>query len=304
MISREDAKEIFVGPLPTVCTPFNRDDSIDYATLAKQVDIHLSAGAKTLILTYGDSLYSVLTDQEVAEVTKAVAEQVAGRATVVAADRRWATGKEVEFAQYARSVGADILMVAPPDWALSCTATSMAEHYCAVAEHIPVMIVTMAFKNRPMEFVLEMIQIATEKSPRLVAIKDDVIGECSRHLGLMLGEELALFSSGTLREHLSVWPYGFRGYLSNYIMFKPDVARIYWDAVRSGDTAKALDFIVKFDIPFWELISGCQGGTDAGFRGVLELFGTSTRWRRRPYYSLSDAEMEKFADFFKGLSML
>ena len=304
MISREDAKEIFVGPFPTVCTPFSRDGSIDFATLAKQVDIHLSSGAKTLVMTYGNSLCSLITDQEVAEVTKAVAEQVAGRATVVAADRRWATSKEIEFAQYAKSVGADILMVIPPDWGFSCTARTMAEHYCAVAEHIPVMMITSDFVDRPITFVLEMVQIAAAKSPNLVAIKDDLIGECSRHLGLMLGEELALFSSGTKREHLSVWPYGFRGYLSNYIMFKPDVARIYWDAVRSGDTAKALDFIARFDIPFWKLIIGCQGGTDAGLRGALELFGTSTRWRRSPYYSLSDAEMEKFADFFKGLSML
>ena len=304
MISREDAKEIFVGPLPTICTPFSRDGNIDFATLRRQVDIHLNTGSKALILTDGNSLYSLLTDQEVAEVTKAVAEQAAGRATVVAADRRWATNKEIEFAEYAKTVGADILMVIPPDWALSCTPRTMAEHYRAVAEHIPVMIVTNIFVNRPTSFVLEMVQIVTGQSPNLVAIKDDIVGECSRRLGLLLSDQLALFSSGTKREHLTVWPYGFRGYLSNYIMFHPQTAQIYWDAVKTNDIAKALEFISTFDIPFWELINGCQGGADAGLRGVLELFGVSTRWRRSPYYSLNDEEMEKIAEFFRELGLL
>ena len=85
------------------------------------VDFVIEVGSKALILTHGNSLYSLLTDQEIGEITRVVAEHNAGRAMIVAADNIWWTGKEIEFARYAREVGADMLMVLPPDWGGSCT---------------------------------------------------------------------------------------------------------------------------------------------------------------------------------------
>ena len=58
----------------------------------------LAAGSRALILTYGDSLYSVLSDREVEEVTRATVEVAAGHALVVAGDRMWATPQVVAFA--------------------------------------------------------------------------------------------------------------------------------------------------------------------------------------------------------------
>jgi four helix bundle protein len=34
------------------------------------------------------------------------------------------------------------------------------------------------------------------------------------------------------------------------------------------------------------------GGFDASLHGMREMYGLGTRWRRKPYYSLSDADME------------
>ena len=75
-----------------------RDGEIDYDSLRGLVERGIEGGSTTMLLTYGDSLFSLLTDDEVAEVTRVVAEQTAGRAAVVAADRIWWTGKAVAFA--------------------------------------------------------------------------------------------------------------------------------------------------------------------------------------------------------------
>ena len=149
MHSPQELRTLLTGPVMSVHTPFTRDGAIDYGSLRGLVDRGIDAGSTTMLLTYGDSLYSLLTDDEVAEVTRVVAEQTAGRAAVVAADRIWWTGKTVEFARYAREVGADVLMVLPPDWAGSCTADSFVAHYAAVAVEIPVMVVTNAFSRSP-----------------------------------------------------------------------------------------------------------------------------------------------------------
>jgi len=137
-----DLRAALTGPCPSIHTPFDRDGAIDFEALRREVDFDIQAGAKSLILTWGDSLFSVLTEAEIAEVTKVVVEQARGRAKVVAADGSWWTGKAMEFARYCRQVGADMLMVRPPDWAGSTTGETLVAHFSAVAQHIPVMLVT------------------------------------------------------------------------------------------------------------------------------------------------------------------
>ena len=83
------------------------------------------AKVKAVVLTWGDSLYSILTEDDIAQITKVVVQHVNHRAFVVAADDSWWTGKLVEFAKYCADLGADMLMVKPPDWAASTTVDSL-----------------------------------------------------------------------------------------------------------------------------------------------------------------------------------
>ena len=155
MISKLEAREALTGPIPTLRTPFLETGQVDYKALQTMIDFDIQAGARAVVLTAGDSHLIAMSDQEIAQVTKAVAEHARGRALVVAADRYYDTKQATDFAQYAAGVGADILMVMPPDWGGSCTPENIAEHYAAVARHIPVMIVTNIFSSRGMAFGLE-----------------------------------------------------------------------------------------------------------------------------------------------------
>ena len=299
-----EAREALTGPIASVSTPFNRDGSVDSDSLRDMVEHDIAAGSGTILLTHGDSLYSILTDDEIAEVTKVVAEQTAGRAMVVAADRAWGTGKEMEFAKYACAAGADMLMVMPPDWAASCTPDTLVEHYAAVAEHIPTMIVTNVFIPRGEAFGLETLQKAREQVPGVLAVKDDFCGSFGRKLGLLARDRWATISGGQKQNHLDMHPYGCDGYLSTYIRFKPSVAHDYWRAIQSGDLDAARDTIAKCDMPLFDFIGKLTGGFDAGIHGALELFGIAKRWRRKPYHTLNDVEMEHLAGFFNGLGLL
>ena len=301
--SRDDIRQALSGPIASMRIPFARDGEIDYASLRNSIDFDVSAGTKTLLLTYGDSLFSLLTDQEVADITKAVVEHAAGRAMVVAADRQWATPKAVEFAQYARDIGADVVMVLPPNWGSSATAETLVEHYATVATHMPVMVVTGAFVARP-AMGLEVIERLINDVPDVVAVKDDVCGEFARRLCSLAHADLAVFSGGQKQNHLDVHPYGCDGYLSTFLTFKPDIAHAYWDAIEAGDIAAAAEVIRRYDRPYFDFVFDLPGGFDAGIHGTLELFGIAPRWRRKPYHSPNDAEMERLADFLRRLSLL
>lgn len=271
-----DVRHHLTGPIASVKTPFIQDGSIDFAGLRKWVDFAIAAGSRTMLLTYGDSLYSILTDEEIAQVTKAVVEYTAGRVMVVAADRIWWTGKTVEFAKYCREVGADMLMVLPPDWAASCSVDTFVDHYAAVAAHIPVMVVTNLFSKRPADG-LKVLEILADKVPGVMAVKDDVCGEFARKMCLRVGQKMATFAGGQKQNHLDMYPYGVDGYLSTFISLKPDIAWRYWKAIEKKDVAAARAVIEKVDMPYFSFVDTVTGGFDAAEHGMLELVGIARR---------------------------
>lgn len=304
MITREEIRKALTGPVPSIRTPFKKDGDIDYDSLRNMIDFYISAGSKTIMLTAGDSHYICMSEKEIAEVTKVVVRHTAGRAMVIAADKYYNTTKAVEFAKYVCSVGANLLMVMPPDWAKSSTPETLAGHYKVVSEHIPVMIVTNVFISRGIDFGLKTLAITLDKVDGVVAIKDDFCGEFARKMGLLVHDRWAVISGGMKQNHMNNYLYGCDGYLSTFITFRPQVACNYWKAIESGDMLKARDIIGTYDMPFFDFINSLPGGFNAGIYGTLELFGIARRWRRRPYYSLNDEEMERLADFFKRKSLL
>ena len=297
-------RDALTGPCPSIRTPFARDGAIDYDGLRAEIDFVLNAGATSVILTHGDSLYSALTDDEVADVTKAVVEHVARRAMVVAADRIWWTGKEAEFAAWCAEVGVDMLMVLPPDWAASTTVETLVAHYAAAAEHIPVMMVTNYLARRPLPFALKLIEALRDRVPGVVALKDDVGGEFIRKACLLTHDRWALIAGGQKQNHMNMLPYGVDGYLSTFMLFQPDVSWQYWQAIEAGDLAAASDVIRDYDMPFFEFILGMEGSFDAALHGILEIGGIAGRWRRPPYHSLTDEQMQTLAAFLKGKGLI
>lgn len=302
MRSTQELQALLTGPVMSVHTPFTRDGSIDYESLRGLVDRGIDAGSTTMLLTYGDSLFSLLTDDEVAEVTKVVADQASGRVAVVAADRIWWTGKTVAFARYARDVGADLLMVLPPDWAGSCTADTFIAHYAAVAAEIPVMVVTNVF-SRSQAMGLEVLQRLRDDVPGIVAIKDDLVGVFARKMALLLHGHWSIISGGQKQNHFDLIHYGCDGYLSTFVTFAPHITQAYWQAVQAEDLAEAARIIREYDMPYFDSVLNMVGGFDAALHGTYELLGLSQRWRRPPYHSLTDEQMEQLSQLFQDMNL-
>ncbi len=289
------------GPISSISTPFTRDGSLDERALRAGVEFAVTeANSGTLLLTYGDSLLSVLTDREVADVTRIVIEQNAGRKLVVAAGCWW-TGEAVRFAEYCRSLGADVFMPLPPNWAGSCTEATLVEHFERVARVMPVMLVTAIGPG--VSVPLGAVRTLLERPTGIVAIKDDICGPYGRRLAALNAGRWAFLSGGRKENHLDVLAYGADAYLSLYMRFQPAVAHRYWAAITAGDIPQAKEIVRKFDIPFMDFCATQAVHFDAVVHGAMELAGLSQRWRRAPYSSLDDNQMEKLRDFFASVGL-
>ena len=299
-----EIRAAFTGPWPSIRTPFTKDGRIDDAALRGQLDFAIEAKAKAVVLTWGDSLFSLLTDDEIAGVTKTVVEHVNHRALVVAATDRWWTGKAAEFAAYCAELGADVVMGLPPDWAASTTVDMLVPYYGALAEHLPVMIVTNYLGSRGTPFALDLCRRLLKEVPGVIAVKDDLCDDTILKICLLTHDRWALSAGGQKKNHLFMLPYGVDGYLSTFITFKPEIAWRYWDAVEANDLDAATKVIRDFDIPFFDHILGYEGGFDAAIHGIDEIRGRGQRYRRPPYHSLSDKQLEGLAEFLKTHGML
>lgn len=293
-------KKGLTGPVISVRTPFNKEGDIDYEALRKQIDFSIDGGANAVILTYGDSLFSLLSDDEIAQLTIKCVENVNKRVMVVAATGQWPTAKTKEFAKFSAKAGADMLMVLPPDWAGSCTLETLVNHYKAAGEHIPVMVVDNYLGSRAPTFALAVIKALYENVPRVVALKDDVTGTLVRQICLLTHDRWALIAGGQKQNHINMLPYGVDGYFSLMTTFNPDIARKYWNAIKSNRMDEAISIVRDYDMPVFNYLLTLEGSFDAGMHGMLELTGLGKRYRRAPYYSLNDEQMEKLRDFLKS----
>jgi 4-hydroxy-tetrahydrodipicolinate synthase len=294
-------RKFLSGPIASVGTPFDREGNIDYKALRHIVEFIIAADSGTILLTFGDSLYTLLTDNEIAEVTRVVVEQNAGRKLVVAAGNWW-TGESIRFAGYCKEIGVDVYMPLPPNWAGSCTIQTLVDHFTQVSLVMPVMVVTALAPG--VGVPLQTIRLLAEQENGIVAIKDDIAGGYGRRVASIVEGRWTLLSGGRKENHLDVMPYAADAYLSIFMRFKPEIAHRYWEAVKQNNLSKAAEIIKKYDIGFMDFVANLGADFDAVIHGSMEIFGISERWRRMPYYSLTDAEMEKLRDYYIDLGLL
>lgn len=292
------------GPIASIRVPFLHTGEIDAAGLAEYVDRCVANDAAALVLTYGDSLYSLLTDDEVEVVTRVVADTLGGRVPLVAADRSWWTGRTVEFARFCRDLGVDALMVLPPDWTRSGTTETLVGHYEAVATEIPVVLVSTYMVARGVANSLEIIERVHETVRGVVAIKDDFGGDFGNRMTTAVSDSWAVIAGGSKTLHSQLWPFGAAGYLSTLTPFRPEISRRYWAATTGADAIEMARIIDEVDRPMFDVLRTAPGGFDAAIHGWCELDGIYERWRRSPYHSLTDAELDALHEQLVGIGLI
>ena len=299
----DQIKIALAGPIASVQTLFNEDGSISFDGLRRLVHHYIDAGAGALLLTWGNSLFAILSDRDIGDITRAVVEYAAGRVVVVACTGRWATPQAVEFAEYCQETGVDLLQVFMSDWYPGClNVQTIVDHHLAVAKHIPVMLNSkqIQLNGGPCEG-LAVARELIDHECNILAMKADVCGEYDEAMTSLIKDHWTMAAGGNKSHHMELWPYGCQGWLSTFIIFRPTVAHAYWKAVKAGDIPQAVRIIDKIERPFFDYILTAPGGFDAAIHGIIELCGLAKRWRRPPFNSLNDEEMEKLAEFLKTL---
>ncbi|MDA9224860.1 dihydrodipicolinate synthase family protein, partial [Tateyamaria sp.] len=104
----------YSGIWPVAPTPFNQDGTIDLEGMKRVLDCLIDQGADGICVLANFSEQFLISDAEREVLARLSVEHVAGRVPLVVTISHYATQIAVERAQFAKDLGADIVMMMPP----------------------------------------------------------------------------------------------------------------------------------------------------------------------------------------------
>ncbi len=75
-------------------------------------------------------------------------------------------------------------------------------------------------------------------------------------------------------------------------------------AIEAEDLMTARAIIRDYEVSIYDFSAELHSDLDCLRHGAMELFGVTSRWRRKPYVSMTDEDMDRLADYFKRLSLM
>jgi 4-hydroxy-tetrahydrodipicolinate synthase len=222
------------GVYPAATTQFRQDQSLDIPATVSHLKRMIDAGVHGLIMlgTVGENC-SLEYDEKL-EVLRAAVDHVAGRCPVLSGVAEYTTRLAARFANDAKRIGVDGLMVLPAMVYKSDPRETIA-HYRAVARGTDLDIMVY---NNPVSYGVDItpemfVELADE--PRLVAIKEssenvrrvtDLKNACGDRYVLFCGVDDLVLESLLL---------GAVGWVSGLVNAFPAENCLLWDLATSGD---------------------------------------------------------------------
>jgi len=297
----QELKKALVGPIVSLPTFFTRGGKQDLESVKRTVEFVINNGLKVLLLTMGDSNYSLQSESEIRALAKVVIEQANGRATVVVGTHYyWWRDQIISFARYVQELGADGVMVLRSYPSLGDTPgfeDAVFENYQAVAKSVSCGIVLNGVFS--MRLLKRLVKI-----PNIVALKEDA-GDPWCHDALWtVGKKISIFNGGQKWRFLYGLLWGMTGYLTTYGLLAPKVTHQFWDTVQRRDLLAAARIVDIYDNPFFEYAINHPKGFHPVRQAALEVFGRGSRWMRPPQPSLNNKEMNELRAIFNKIGLL
>ena len=288
----ERIRERMIGPVPSISTPFLKDGAIDWQALRGMIDLYIESGVQALLITPGDSLLSILTESEIAELNIFVLREVRDRALVINSGFAWGLGMNLELARLCREAGSELYIPYPSNWAGSCGAATLTDFYRAVGAVLPIMVLTNLGGGAgvPREVYTALME---DRDSGFAAVKDDMPLNYGIDLMEYLAGRIPFMTGGTAKRHLAVRAWQPDCYLSVFTRFWPEVDQAFWSCYLRGNLEQAAHIVKHYETALMGFFAQNGLHFDAGIHGCLEYFGRAQRWRRAPYTSATEEQMER-----------
>lgn len=159
------------GSIVALVTPMLADGNVDYPSLRKLIDWHIAEGTDCIgvVGTTGES--PTVSAQENCEIIRVAVEQSAGRAPIMAGCGSNCTAEAIEYARFAKSVGADCQLQVVPYYNKP-TQEGQFQHFKAIAEAVDLPVILYNVPGRSVADMLPDTVLRLAEVPGIVGIKE------------------------------------------------------------------------------------------------------------------------------------
>ncbi len=124
------------GSIPALITPMLDNGQVDYPTLRKLIDWHVTEGTDALVIVGTSGESPTVNVEEHREILRVSVEQAAKRIPIIAGCGANSTAEAIELARFAESIGADAQLQVVPYYNKP-TQEGLFQHFKAIADATP-----------------------------------------------------------------------------------------------------------------------------------------------------------------------
>lgn len=235
---------MYSGSMVALVTPMHEDGALDYDSLRKLIEFHISEGTDAIVAvgTTGES--ATLSVSEHTDVIKEVIELVNGRVPVIAGTGANSTSEAIELTQKAKSLGADAALLVAPYYNKP-TQEGMYLHFKTIAEAVELPQILYNVPGRTACDLLPETVGRLSEVPNIIGIKE-ASGDVSRvqQIRQLSTEDFELYT-GEDANTVDFILAGGRGVISVTANVTPRLMHDMCIAALNGDEAKAREINQK-----------------------------------------------------------
>ena len=232
------------GSIVALVTPMQEDGSVDYPTLRKLIDWHITEGTDCIgvVGTTGES--PTVNVEEHCEIIRVSVEQSAGRAPIMAGCGANSTAEAIELTRFAKKVGADCQLQVVPYYNKP-TQEGQYLHFKAIAEAVDLPMVLYNVPGRSVADMAHDTVIRLTGVPGIVGIKE-ATGNIERAQWLIreVPKGFAVYS-GDDPTAVALMLCGGQGNISVSANLAPRLMHELCVAAMAGDTRRAMEIQFK-----------------------------------------------------------
>ena len=290
MSPQEFAKRIGAGLLSFPVTHFTDAYAFDEGPYREHLDWLLQYKPAGLFAAGGTGEFFSLTLQEFSKVVSAAVQQTNHRVPVVAGCG-YGTAIAKQFAQAAKTAGADGLLLLPP-YLLNAEPAGIVAHVEAVCASTNLGVI---FYNRDNCIINEVtLENLCTRCPNLVGFKDGVGDiELMTRIYARMGDRLTYIGGLPTAETFAL-PYlemGVTTYSSAIFNFLPKFAQDFYAAVRRRDHYEVFKQLRDFVLPYIDIRNRRKGYAVSIVKAGMRAIGRPAGPVRTPLTDLDQSEM-------------
>lgn len=287
------------GPVVPINIPFDKNFDIDFPCLEKYINFLCTSGIKTILLTYDSSEITNLTEKEVFDLTKSIADVNQKRAVFISSTPFWWLKKSMDYIHFAAETGVDAVKI-QVNPRIRISEDELVNYVNTIAEQSSIPIFT--WSGTKPGFSKPMIQ-KLAAIPKVVGIKNDSDPFDDYYNYIRNGSsDFVVMSGGQMRNFVFGYQFGSQAYLCTISPFLPEIGLKFYKNLCEYAYDSAVDIVCKYEEPLLALLKKSSPGWLQVIKTLLFLSGHfKTNLCRPPHPQQIPMGYKECRDYLKDI---